>query len=117
MFVVGILGWRWLGSAFSTLDVTESMVKTRTLNEYLETRAIPAGTSAFVDVEEGDCTRWAATVRILRVDRAALPGQDPELVDTATFVVFEDSGDPIPEERPGMSAEQVEAELCETVAR
>jgi hypothetical protein len=117
LVVVGILGWRWLESAFSTLDITESKVEWRTLNEYLETRSIPAGSWASVEVQEGACSRWAATVRIFRVDQAALPGKDPDVIDTASFVVFEDSGDPIPEERPGMTAEQVEAELCEAAAR
>jgi len=116
VFVAGILGLRWFDSAFSTLELTESEARMSTLNVYLETRSIPAGASAYVDVRDSDgCGRWAASVRISRLDPALPRGTEPDVIDTATFIVFEDSGDPFPEERPGMTIDQVEAELCEAV--
>jgi hypothetical protein len=49
-----------------TESLTESEVQMSTLNEYLESRSIPAGSWAFVDAREGDCARWVATVEICR---------------------------------------------------
>jgi len=112
LVLVPFLAWRWLDSAWSTLDVTEASVQMRTLNEYLETRTIPAGAWASVEVRDSDCSLSVATVEISRRDRTVAPGERPERIDGASFVVYVDSGDPIAEERPGMSAEQVEAELC-----
>jgi hypothetical protein len=117
LFVAGYLAWQWLDSAWPGREITDSQVRLRTLNEYLETRSISAGTFASVALES-DCDRWVATVELYRPDDPTLvvPDGRPELADTATFVVQEDSGDPIPVERPGMSAAQVKAELHEEFA-
>jgi hypothetical protein len=113
LVLVAFLAWQWLGSVWSTFDDTEATLQMRTLNEYLESRAIPAGAWASVEVRDRDCSLSVATVEISRRrDQTVAPGERPERIDGATFVVYEDSGDPIAEERPGMSAEQVEAELC-----
>jgi hypothetical protein len=107
--VAGLLAWRWLVSAFSGLDLTESDVQASALDAYLASRSIPAGSSVSVIAEKGDCDRWVATLRIHR------PADEPwrnEIADVATFQVNNDSGQAFAHERPGMSADEVRAEMC-----
>ncbi|MBN2622217.1 MAG: hypothetical protein JXA83_02555 [Acidimicrobiales bacterium] len=110
--VTGVLVVRWFQSTFSTLKLTEAEVQSSTLNAYLESRSIAAGSSAVVIAEESDCNRWVATVRIHRPTDGPGTSGDTEIVDSATFQVNNDSGQPFPHERPGMSAEQVKASMC-----
>lgn len=113
LMLATFVGWRVLDSALPTHDHTESAVRMRILNEYLETRSIPAGTWASVEPQEERCSQRVVRVEIRRRDGpAARPVDEPEVIDTATFVVFEDSGDLIVEERSAMTAEQLEAEMC-----